>query len=115
MSRNFRPRVARSPPRNGLVRKTPRLQNRTWTLAAARFLSRLRALYLDPGFVLAHFDLGNLALRQGKPAEARKHSENALRLLRRQRPEELVLESEGITAGRLGELIESQMESEALP
>lgn len=74
-----------------------------------------RALYLDPDFVLAHFDLGNLAMRQGRLAEARRHGENALRLLRQRQPDELVPESEGITAGRLGELIEAQMESEALP
>ena len=73
-----------------------------------------RAIYLDQRFVLAHFDLGNLALKQGKPKEARRELENALRLLRDCRSEDLVPESEGLTAGRLAEIIESQMESEVV-
>ncbi|MFA7383923.1 MAG: CheR family methyltransferase [Desulfurivibrionaceae bacterium] len=42
-----------------------------------------RALYLDQDLVLAHFSLGNLALRQGKIKEARKHFANTLSLLDR--------------------------------
>ena len=72
-----------------------------------------RALYLDQDFVLAHFALGNLARSQGKVAEADKHFENALALARGHRPEDLLPESEGLTAGRLAEIITALREAEA--
>lgn len=65
-----------------------------------------QALYLDQNLVVAHFALGNLALRQGKPKESEKHFENALSLLSRCNREEILPESEGLTAGRLLETIE---------
>lgn len=66
-----------------------------------------RAIYLDPSFVLAHFALANLALRQGKLKESGKHFENVFSLLRAYRQEEILPESEGMTAGRLSEIIAS--------
>jgi chemotaxis protein methyltransferase CheR len=68
-----------------------------------------QALYLDGDFVLAHFALGNLALRQGKIEESGKHFENALLLLGAYRQEETLPESEGMTAGRLSEVIQSMI------
>jgi chemotaxis protein methyltransferase CheR len=64
-----------------------------------------RALYLDQNFVLAHFTLGNLARQQKKFREAKKHFENALSLLSAYRREDVLPESEGITAGRMIEII----------
>jgi len=64
-----------------------------------------RALYLDPKLVLAHFALGNLTLWEGEPGKARKHFANALTLLSSFAPEETLPGSEGMTAGRLGEII----------
>jgi chemotaxis protein methyltransferase CheR len=64
-----------------------------------------RAVYLDSGFVLAHFSLGNLARRLGRSAQADKHFANALASLARYDRDEIVPESEGITAGRLEEII----------
>jgi chemotaxis protein methyltransferase CheR len=64
-----------------------------------------RALYLDHEFVLAHFTLGNLARNAGRAREADKHFENALRRLRACRPEDILPESDGLTAGRLAEII----------
>ncbi len=66
-----------------------------------------QALYLDPGFVLGHFALGNHALIQGRYKHAKKHFDNALQLLVRYPVEEVLPESEGITAGRLAEIIRS--------
>lgn len=66
-----------------------------------------RALYLDQDFTLAHVSLGNLLQRQGKPRESRRHFENALRVLSRRPQEETVPESEGITTGRLTEILQS--------
>lgn len=67
--------------------------------------SHKRALYLDPDFVLAYFALGNLARNQGNLREADRHFERALALTRAQRLDTILPESDGITAGRLAEII----------
>jgi len=64
-----------------------------------------RSLYIDPDFVLAHFTLGNLTKQQGRLKESRKYFENALKLLHTYDNEDILLESEGINAGRLKEII----------
>lgn len=66
-----------------------------------------KALYLDPVFTLAHFALGNLVLRREKGKESRKHFSNALSLLQGVARDFVLPESEGITAGRLAEIVES--------
>jgi chemotaxis protein methyltransferase CheR len=68
-----------------------------------------RAIYLDPDFVLAHFALGNLARSCGKPVAADKHFANALALLRTRPADELVRESDGLSARRLTETIASML------
>lgn len=68
-----------------------------------------RALYLEPNFVLAHFALGNLRLSQGRHGEAQRHFANALALLQRLPLDEILPESDGLTAGRLGEIISSAL------
>jgi chemotaxis protein methyltransferase CheR len=70
-------------------------------------LSFQRALYLQPDFVLAHFALGNLASNHRKDQEADKHFTNASHLLRDCQPGDLLPESDGLTAGRLTEIIAS--------
>jgi chemotaxis protein methyltransferase CheR len=72
-----------------------------------------RAIYLGPDFVLAHFALGNLARAGGKKEEAAKHFDNAQHLLAARPPEELLPESDGLTAGRLTEIIASVLTLEA--
>jgi chemotaxis protein methyltransferase CheR len=71
-----------------------------------------RALYLDPDFILAHFALANLARSAGDSAKADKHFENALALARRRPDDEILLESEGISARRLSEIITALREME---
>ena len=71
---------------------------------AEALLALRHAVYAEPQFVLGHFALGNLTLKHGKPKESRKHFENALLLLAQYRPEEIVPESDGLSAGRLIEM-----------
>jgi chemotaxis protein methyltransferase CheR len=78
--------------------------------AAAQSLRR--ALYLAPDFVLAHFALGNLCLSQGRHREAARHFDNTLALLRKRPRDEILPESEGLTASRLGEIIASLQASQ---
>jgi chemotaxis protein methyltransferase CheR len=66
-----------------------------------------RALYLEPNLVLAHFALGNIARRQEKPREAANHFHNARTLLGAYAPEQVLPEFDGMTAGRLMEIIRS--------
>lgn len=74
----------------------------------AEALESLRgALYLDPSFALAHFSLGNLALKQGRRDEGERHFTNTLDILSRLKPDGVIHESEGITVKRLAEIISS--------
>jgi chemotaxis protein methyltransferase CheR len=66
-----------------------------------------RALYLEPNLILAHFALGNMARRQEKIREAARHFDNARTLLGACAPEQVLPEFDGITAGRLMEIIRS--------
>ncbi len=65
-----------------------------------------KTLYLDPDFSLAYFQLANLVRRQGRIKEANKYLENAHSLLSRYQKEDLLPHAEGMTAGRLVEIIQ---------
>lgn len=69
--------------------------------------SLMRALYLDPDFVLAHFSLGNLHQSQGRYREAQRYFGNVLALLRNHSSDETLTEADGLTVGRLAEIITS--------
>jgi chemotaxis protein methyltransferase CheR len=69
-----------------------------------------QALYLDGGFVMAHFALGNMALQEGQFGAGRKHFENALACLSGYGEEEALPEAEGLVAGRMEEMIRSALQ-----
>ena len=69
-------------------------------------------LYLDPEFVLAHFALGNLTLKEGRFSESMKHFNNARALLLSMEPEKILPYSDGMTAGRLIEVINAMINKE---
>ena len=64
-----------------------------------------RAIYLQPDFVLAHFALGNAARSEARAGEATRHFSNALHALGNCPPDLVLPESDGMTAGRLAEII----------
>jgi chemotaxis protein methyltransferase CheR len=64
-----------------------------------------RALYIDQDFIIAHFALGHLLQRQGRNREAGKHLKKALSLLEVYEYGDIPPEAEGMSAGRLIELI----------
>ncbi len=72
------------------------------------------ALYLDPRFVLAHFLHGNISRRRARPAEAESHFRTTLALLEELSPDEILPESEGMTAGKLAEIVKSILQLEAV-
>jgi chemotaxis protein methyltransferase CheR len=67
-----------------------------------------RALCLDPGYLIAHFALGSLARRLGRQAEAERHFANARALVHRLPAEQVLVDADGVTAGRMAALIASQ-------
>ncbi|MFH1213277.1 MAG: tetratricopeptide repeat protein, partial [Candidatus Neomarinimicrobiota bacterium] len=69
-----------------------------------------KTIYLDPDFVLAHFYLGNVNLQLRQASHAKRYFQNALAILSKRMPEEILSVSEGITAGRLKEIIETIQE-----
>lgn len=66
-------------------------------------------LYLDQTFVLAHFALGNIYRQQGEGQNAKRYFDNVLKLLEKYPHEHVIPESDGATAGRLTEIIQSFM------
>lgn len=70
-----------------------------------------RTIYLDNNYILAYFILGNLMFRSGELKTSRKYFSNVIELLSNYKDEDVIPESEGITAGRLAEIITSIMPS----
>jgi len=64
-----------------------------------------RAIFLDPNFVLSYYSLGKIYQRLGNVKSAIKCTENVLAILNTCSPDEILLESEGLTAGRFKEIV----------
>jgi chemotaxis protein methyltransferase CheR len=73
-----------------------------------------RALYIDPNHALAYFTMGNLVLHQGDIKFAKRCFDNALALMSACKQEEILPESEGLTAGRFREIIQATINIGAL-
>lgn len=73
--------------------------------------SLMRALYLDPDFILAHFALGNMHQSQGRYREAQRSFTTVQLLLRKHPQDEILPEADGLTAGRLDEIVTSLLAS----
>jgi chemotaxis protein methyltransferase CheR len=70
-----------------------------------------RAIYLAPDCAPAHFLLGSLLLQQGEYHRGRHSMETVIRLLRTVPLDEVVPNSDGLTAGRLLEMARLPLES----
>jgi chemotaxis protein methyltransferase CheR len=70
-----------------------------------------RALCLDPAYLLGHYGLGELARRLGRLGEAERHRANALALARQLPPEALLADADGLSAGRLVEILRGLQEA----
>lgn len=60
-----------------------------------------RAIYLQQDLVVAHFALGKVLERQGRNRDAARSFDNARQLLHEHCPEDVLPQSDGMTAGRL--------------
>jgi chemotaxis protein methyltransferase CheR len=78
---------------------------------SAEAVSTLRkAIYLEPDFVMAHVALANVFHRERKPALSARHIGNARKALRGFPPEMELPDAEGMTAGKLTEMISGARE-----
>jgi chemotaxis protein methyltransferase CheR len=71
-------------------------------------------LYIDPNHALAYFTMGNLVLHQGDVKFAKRCFDNALALMTACKREDILPESEGLTAGRFREIIQATINIGAL-
>lgn len=76
--------------------------------AAAAFK---KVLFIDHDHLLAYFALGNLHRQAGDADEAGRYFANALKLLDRRDPYEMLAETEGLTAGGLAQLIRNMTQA----
>jgi chemotaxis protein methyltransferase CheR len=67
-----------------------------------------RACFLDPTFVLGHFAVAGLFGRTGQGARAQKALDTVTQLLKGRRDDELLPEGDGLTVGRLLDLVSLQ-------
>ncbi len=67
------------------------------------------AIYIDPDFVLPYFSLGNIYQKQGNLKSAKKCFQNAIDLLSKCNQDDILFESEGLTAGRFKEIINASI------
>ncbi len=72
-----------------------------------------RVLFLNPQHALGHFTLGTVARMQNKLHAAQRHFSNAMTVLRALPTEESAPDGDGITAGRLAEIISVMMLTKA--
>lgn len=70
-----------------------------------------KALYLDPEHVLSHFLMGNICAGLGKKSKSRKHYMNIKELLGSYTVDEILPDSEGLTAGSMNEIINSLLQA----
>ncbi|MEI6433378.1 MAG: CheR family methyltransferase [Bacteroidota bacterium] len=64
-----------------------------------------RALYLNPHHILSQFLMGTVAMRLDKQQTGKKHFKNVMELLSPFRDSDIVPEADGLTAGRLREMV----------
>jgi chemotaxis protein methyltransferase CheR len=69
-----------------------------------------RSIFLSKNFVVGHYYLGVIYQREGDESVAKRHFKNVLRLLSVLPIDEELEEAEGVTAGRLKEIVESIFE-----
>lgn len=73
------------------------------------YISLRKSFYLDPHKIITNFNLGTLALQLKKVKEANKHFQNTSDLLENMEREDTVPDSDGMTAGRLKEIINTSI------
>jgi chemotaxis protein methyltransferase CheR len=71
-----------------------------------------QAIYIDPEYVMGHFALGNLFIRQGNSKNSKMHFKNTLDLLNGCADEDILPESDGLSVKHIREIIFANMEKQ---
>ncbi|MCK9203562.1 MAG: hypothetical protein M0P58_03875 [Bacteroidales bacterium] len=66
-----------------------------------------KALFLNPHHLLSHFLMGNISMQLDKKQVALKHFRNVLELLGQYKEDEIIPGSDGLTAGRIRDIVTS--------
>ena len=74
-----------------------------------------KVIYIDPNFIIGHYNLATLYYKNGQRPQAIKSLDNARRLLAALQPEEMLPESGGVTAGRLLDVVTRVQQQWAAP
>ncbi|MDJ0762266.1 MAG: CheR family methyltransferase [Myxococcota bacterium] len=69
-----------------------------------------QAIFLNKGFIIGHFYLGVIHQREGQSQASRRSFRNARNLVAKLPNDHLLDEAEGLTAGRLKEIVEARFE-----
>jgi len=69
-----------------------------------------QAIYLDPNFIIGHFALGNLFIREGKTKNAKMHFKNVINLIGAFVDEDIIPESDGLSVKYIKDIIMANME-----
>ena len=77
--------------------------------AEAAIASIKQAIYLDPDFVMGHFVLGNIYVRQGNPKNAKRYFKNVVELLTMRAGDEILPESDGLPVKYIREIAMANM------
>ena len=71
-----------------------------------------QAIYIDPDYIMGHFTLGNLFIRQGNARNAERYFNNVLDLLSRCANDDILPESEGLSVKYIREIIIANMQTQ---
>jgi chemotaxis protein methyltransferase CheR len=71
-----------------------------------------QAIYIDPDYIMGHFTLGNLFIRQGNSTNAKRYFNNALELLKTISNDVILEESEGLSVKYIREIIFANMQTQ---
>ena len=71
-----------------------------------------QAIYLDPNFIMAHFALGNLFVRQNKSKNARMHFKNVLDLISNLENDDIIPESDGLSVKYIYDIVKVNLENQ---
>jgi chemotaxis protein methyltransferase CheR len=70
-------------------------------------VSLRRALYINSGHISANFLLGNMLIQRGKKQAGKKYLQHVLTLLKNRPYEDILPESDGLTSGRLKDIVDA--------
>jgi chemotaxis protein methyltransferase CheR len=71
-----------------------------------------QVIYIDPDYIMGHFALGNLFIRQGNAKNAERYFNNVLDLLSRCANDDILPESEGLSVKYIREIIFANMQTQ---